>query len=272
MDPLIQKAKAGDGPAFTALVEPLRPVLLGYFFRMLADREEAEDLCQETLLAAYSELGHLEEATDFKAWLFRQASHLVAQATQGTQPWGQSALDVLQDYLLEHSTLEAELQETLGAYEEEYSVSDHVDFCFSVLLQSLFPRERNLFLLTRLYGFSASVAAEITGSEISEPREKALEASEELGEAYAARCSLVKAGAPCTQCRDFGFWLNGEEEVEEDLHSLPLKPAGDPEANFERRVQVVKQLDPLHSPSARFHSQLMQVLRRALGEKGLLKS
>jgi hypothetical protein len=214
----------------------------------------------------------LEEAADFKTWLFRQASQLASQATQGTPPWGQSALDVLQDFLLEHSALEAELQETLGAYEEEYSVADHVDFCFSVLLQSLFPRERNLFLLRRFYGFSDPAAAEIAGSEISEPREKTQEAAEELGEAYAVRCSLVKPGAPCTQCRDFGVWLNGEEEVEEELHALPLKPTGDPEANFEKRVQVVKQLDPLHSPSARFHSQLMHVLRRALGEKGLLKS
>lgn len=271
IEALLQKARDGDGAAFSALVEPLRPSLLSFCFRMLADREAAEDLCQEALLAAYSEIAACGEAATFKAWLFRHAARLLAQATQGTQPWGQSALDVLQDYLLEHSALEDELRAILEENEEEYSVADHVDFCFSVIAQSLFPQERSLLLLTRIHGFSDPEAAWITESRVEEASEKRLEAGEELTEALAIRCGLAKAGAACTQCRDFGAWLNGDEAVEEDLHSLPLKPTGDAEANFERRLQLVSRVDPLQGGSSRFHAQLMQVLRRALGEKGLLK-
>ncbi|MFO1463360.1 MAG: sigma factor [bacterium] len=257
--------------AFNEAAERLRSRLLAYLYRLLADRGEAEDLCQEALLEAYTALSEPTPETAFKERLFQIASRLADRETEGARPWGESSLDVLQDYLLEHEATQNELQETLETREEEYSLEDHVDFCFSVALQSLFPRERNAFLLMQVEKLPSVQAAVVMGGSAAEVEEKSAAAGENLQEFFSQRCSLAKAGAACTQCRDFGAWLNGEEEVEEDLHSLPLKPTGDAEANFERRLQLVSRIDPLQGGSSRFHTQLMQVLRRALGEKGLLK-
>ncbi|MCC6272223.1 MAG: RNA polymerase sigma factor [Deltaproteobacteria bacterium] len=270
-DELLHKARSCDGTAFSALAEPLRPRLLAYLYRRLADRGAAEDLCQEALLEAYTSLSEMEPPTTFKDWLFRFASRFADRAAEGAQPWGESSLEVLQDYLLEHEATQNELQETLESREEEYSLADHVDFCFTVTLQSLFPRERNVFLLTQMEGFTAREAADVMGGSPEEIEEKSAAAAESLQEIYAERCSLVKAGAPCKQCRVFGEWLLGPKETEEELRGLPLQPSVKPEATFPKRLQLVSRLDPLHNGSDRFHEQLLQLLRRALGEKGLLK-
>jgi len=256
---------------FNAAAEKLRPRLLAYLYRRLADRGEAEDLCQEALLEAYTALAEPKAETDFREGLFQIASRLADRAAEGAQPWGESSLEVLQDYLLEHEATQNELQETLESREEEYSLADHVDFCFTVTLQSLFPRERNVFLLTQMEGFTAREAADVMGGSPEEIEEKSAAAAESLQEIYAERCSLVQAGAPCKQCRVFGDWLLGPEETEEELRGLPLQPSVKPEATFPKRLQLVSRLDPLHNGSDRFHEQLLQLLRRALGEKGLLK-
>jgi len=222
-------------------------------------------------MSAYLEISQCDPTQSFRLWLFQLASRLADPLTEGRQPWGQSALEVLQDYLLEHEAIQVELQATLEEEEETYSIADHVDFCFTVQAQTLFSKERNVLLLTELQGFSDAEAKVITALPLNEAEEKRGEAVDALRELFAERCSLVKAGAPCTQCRDFSNWLSGPEETEEELRDLPLQPTVRPEASFEKRLQWVARIHPLQSGSSRFHEHLMQTLRRALGDKGLLK-
>jgi RNA polymerase sigma-70 factor, ECF subfamily len=49
-DPAVTAARAGDEPAFAALVERHRQALLVHCYRMLGSFEESEDLMQETFL------------------------------------------------------------------------------------------------------------------------------------------------------------------------------------------------------------------------------
>jgi RNA polymerase sigma-70 factor (ECF subfamily) len=53
-DPVVTAARAGDEPAFAALVERHRRELLVHRYRMLGSLEESEDLVQETFLRAWA--------------------------------------------------------------------------------------------------------------------------------------------------------------------------------------------------------------------------
>jgi len=272
MEDLIRQAKAGDGDAFDRLTAPLRPLLLSYLQRRIGDRAEAEDLCQETLMAAYTGLANYDGVVSFKAWFFQLASHLADPVSEGKDLWGESALDVLQDYLLEHEAAQQELQAILEEYDEKYSVADHVDFCFSVFLQTLFGKEREVLLLARLDDFSLVDASRIATLPLPEAKEKLEDAEDTLREALNERCSLVRPGAPCTQCRDFARWLGDEAGVEAEIQELSLRPAlTHPEASFADRLALVKGVDPASSESAHLHEAMMLLLRRALGEIGKTK-
>ena len=65
----VQRAAAGDAAAFGLLVEEHTPWLLVRLTRRLGAQEAAEDVLQETFIAAYQQLAELRSPERFGAWL-----------------------------------------------------------------------------------------------------------------------------------------------------------------------------------------------------------
>ena len=70
---LIEKAKAGSVPAFTALVESYRERLLRFLLTRCASVADAEDVLQDTLINAYRYLYSYNPQWRFSTWLYRIA-------------------------------------------------------------------------------------------------------------------------------------------------------------------------------------------------------
>jgi RNA polymerase sigma-70 factor (ECF subfamily) len=70
---LIRKARRGDVEAFNLLISRWEKRVFNYLLRILQNREDALDLCQDVFLKAYQNLRKLEDADRFAAWLFRIA-------------------------------------------------------------------------------------------------------------------------------------------------------------------------------------------------------
>ena len=69
----VQAAQRGDRRAFDALAGDYTPVLRGFLARRVG-AESADDVLQETLLAAWTGLAHYRRQARFKAWLFAIAA------------------------------------------------------------------------------------------------------------------------------------------------------------------------------------------------------
>jgi RNA polymerase sigma-70 factor (ECF subfamily) len=68
-DRLIAAARAGSTAAFGRLVDRHQPAVRGFLRRISSNREEAEDLAQETFFAAWSRLASWRGDSDICAWL-----------------------------------------------------------------------------------------------------------------------------------------------------------------------------------------------------------
>ena len=64
---------AGSDEAFTEFVQAFRGRLAHYTFLMCGQREDAEEVAQETLIRVFERLDQLREPARLKAWVFRIA-------------------------------------------------------------------------------------------------------------------------------------------------------------------------------------------------------
>jgi RNA polymerase sigma-70 factor (ECF subfamily) len=66
---LVGRVLAGDQAAFNALAHRWQKPLYNFAYRYTGQVEEAEDVCQEALSRAYSQLGRLKDPERFGSWL-----------------------------------------------------------------------------------------------------------------------------------------------------------------------------------------------------------
>jgi DNA-directed RNA polymerase specialized sigma24 family protein len=68
---MLDLARAGDGDAFRQLIEPYERELQVHCYRMLGSAQDAEDVMQEALLAAWQGLSGFEGRASVRTWLYR---------------------------------------------------------------------------------------------------------------------------------------------------------------------------------------------------------
>ena len=66
----LARARGGDEDAFRDLTDPYRRELQLHIYRIVGSAQEAEDMLQETLLAAWQSLPRFEERSSLRAWLY----------------------------------------------------------------------------------------------------------------------------------------------------------------------------------------------------------
>ena len=173
----LSRAQAGDEEAFRELTDPYRRELQLHCYRILGSVQDAEDMLQETLLAAWRGLEHFEGRASLRAWLYRIATNrcLNALRASGRRPlepmieppeptrraepvW----LEPYPDVLLEG------ISGTSAGPEARYETREAVALAFVTALQHLPPRQRAVLVLRDALGFrSAEVADMLETSEVA---------------------------------------------------------------------------------------------------------
>jgi RNA polymerase sigma-70 factor (TIGR02960 family) len=169
----LSRARAGDEEAFQALTEPYRRELLLHCYRILGSVQDAEDLVQETLLAAWRGLDRFEERASLRAWLYRIATNRCLNALRDnrrrpraehrppgvlpepTRRGEPLLLDPYPDALLEG------LADTTAGPEARYETSESVALAFVAALQHLPPQQRAVLVLRDVLGFRAAEVADM---------------------------------------------------------------------------------------------------------------
>jgi RNA polymerase sigma-70 factor, ECF subfamily len=76
----VKKRVDGDEDAFRELTDPYRRELQVHLYRIVGSLQDAEDLLQETLLAAWRGLEQFEERSSIRTWLYRIATNRALDA------------------------------------------------------------------------------------------------------------------------------------------------------------------------------------------------
>jgi RNA polymerase sigma-70 factor (TIGR02960 family) len=179
-DRALALARTGDEQAFRELTDPHRRELHVHCYRIVGSVQDAEDLVQETLLAAWRGIEQFEGRASLRAWLYRIATNRCLNALRDSarrpqqvevQPmelpaptrWAEPVW--LQPY---PDALLAELPDDSPGPEARYEARESIELAFITGLQHLPPRQRAALVLRDVLGFQAAeVAGMLDTSEAS---------------------------------------------------------------------------------------------------------
>jgi RNA polymerase sigma-70 factor (ECF subfamily) len=168
----LARARAGDEDAFRELTDPYRREIQLHVYRIVGSAQDAEDVLQETLLAAWRGLEQFEERASVRSWLYRIATNRsldalrasrrrpedlqrmteVPEPTRRAEPiWLQPYPDVL---------LEGVPDDDPGP-DARYEAKEAIALAFIAGLQHLPPQQRAVLVLRDVLGFRATEAAEM---------------------------------------------------------------------------------------------------------------
>jgi RNA polymerase sigma-70 factor (TIGR02960 family) len=171
---VLARAQSGESDAFAELTDPYRRELHVHCYRILGSLQDAEDLLQETLLAAWQALDRFD-GRSLRAWLYRIATNRClnylrdssrrpkvtvsvesgspfAGATHSDEPWW---IEPYPDALID-------LVEP--GPEARYDTRESIALSFVAGLQHLPTQQRVALVLRDVLGFSAAEVAEILDS------------------------------------------------------------------------------------------------------------
>ena len=167
-----QRARAGDEAAFRALTEPYRREIEVHCYRILGSVQDAEDLVQETFLAAWRGLEAFEGRASVRTWLYRIATNRSLNALRdasrrpgalelppdrpeptrvGDPLWLQPYPDALLDGIADEAP----------GPDQRYEAREALALAFVAGLQHLPPAQRAMLVLRDVLGFRAAEVAEL---------------------------------------------------------------------------------------------------------------
>jgi RNA polymerase sigma-70 factor (TIGR02960 family) len=171
-DQVLVRARSGDEDAFRELTDPYRRELQVHVYRIVGSPDDAEDLVQETLLAAWRGLEQFEGRASVRNWLYRIATNRSLDAlragrrrpedlqrmTEMPEPtrFGDPIwLEPYADALLEG------VPDQAPGPEARYEAREATALAFIVGLQHLPPQQRAVLVLRDVLGFHAAEVADM---------------------------------------------------------------------------------------------------------------
>ncbi len=168
---LLEHAARGDEESFRQLTDPYRRELQLHCYRILGSMQDAEDMLQETMLAAWRGLERFERRASLRNWLYRIATNRclnalrdasrrpplarefafpVPEPTRVTEPtWLEPYPDLLLEGIIDASP---------GPH-ARYETKETVELAFIAAIQQLPPRQRAVLVLRDVLGFHAGEVA-----------------------------------------------------------------------------------------------------------------
>ena len=162
---LVTLARGGDGDAFGAATAPHRRELLVHCYRMLGSLQDAEDVLQETMLAAWQGLGDFEARSSLRTWLYRIATNRCQNARRtarrrppaewnvpGVQPPEPTQLG---EVVWLEPLPDDRYADVPHSPEAHYEQLESISLAFVTALQLLPPRQVAALVLRDVLGFPA---------------------------------------------------------------------------------------------------------------------
>ncbi len=158
---LVQQHLRGHSRAFDLLVGRYQTRLLNFVYRIVGDRERAEDLVQEAFIRVHRHLGRFDRSKKFSTWIYTIASNLAKNELRNR---ARSPLVLFTTLAPQWSDDERplEFEDSEDGQPDEVFRRKHLREAVEQSVAKLPAHHRDVFVLREIEGRSYEEIAEIT--------------------------------------------------------------------------------------------------------------
>ncbi len=201
---LIKQTQLGDKESFGELVNRYQDRVYNLNFRLTGgNKEEAEDLTQETFLNAYNGISTYEGRSKFFTWLYRITVNTFSALYRVKPCVPPEPLEDWEDKVI-----------STDSPEEKFLLKEIQEICFSAIIKQLPKTQRVVFVLAETQGLSVLEIAQILGTTEGATKAKLYRGRQTIINFFKDRCELIRKENPC-KCR---MW---KDYAKEQVKCLP---------------------------------------------------
>ncbi|MCR4438733.1 MAG: sigma-70 family RNA polymerase sigma factor [bacterium] len=179
-DELISRVAAGDAQAFTEFYQRYAGVVLNLCFRLVRDREDANDLTQEVFVRVFRQASSFRHQAQPLTWLYRIATNLCLNHLRRAKrhdPRG--AISELEEASAAQGAHNSERPDVLVERREAQALVWRA-------IESLPPAQRAALVLQKYEGLSCQEIAAVMGCSVASVHSRLHRAKENLARALVA--------------------------------------------------------------------------------------
>jgi RNA polymerase sigma-70 factor (ECF subfamily) len=168
---LLERAQAGDGAAFEALVEATRDRVYGIALRITRSEADAAEVTQETFLSAYQHLGELRGSI-FSAWIQRIAANQSLMRLRHRKVAESAQSELGGPTFNDRGSLDPYPASDWSRRADEKALDAELSRAIEKAAEALPDDYRRVFLLRDVEGLSYEEISEITGDTLGAIRSR----------------------------------------------------------------------------------------------------
>ena len=159
---LLQKSKEGDTKAFEELISVYQKKILNMAYRMLGDKDDAEDAAQDVFIRVYKSLASFHAEAAFSTWLYKIATNVCLDILRRKKRQNTKGTVSIHQFSQEDEEYEMPIADSAPTPYEEAQKSEARRALEEALLK-LGPEQRAVIVLRDINGLSYEEIAEAQG-------------------------------------------------------------------------------------------------------------
>lgn len=242
--------------AFEQALREATPRVRGLLRRMLANREDVDEVFQRSTLKAWQALQSFRGDASFATWLHAIAARQALDFLKAQKRYRAGALIYAKQACIESGEV-TEVIRISQAPDQRYDVYEHIAYCFACVGRSLPPEAQAALVLRDVEGYGNDEAAKALGLSSSVFRHHLSAGRRTLDARFEGLCALVNKQGVCYQCEGLRGLAPSERQ------GVPADEALNGQgAHLKRRLQVVRDADIDTGASQPLHDLLARQLHR----------
>lgn len=240
----------------------LQPELQSFIYRLLINKQDTEDILQETYIRVHQSISTFKATSSFKTWVFTIALNLSRNHLKKQKRW----LENGQDYGAMLHALDEDLwlkmREVFGQTpERNYEIKEHIVYCFNCISKTLELNQQICLMLKEVYDFTVDEIMQITSLTEGVVKHAIADARKHMIRIFDNRCSFVSKKGVCHQCTVLKGNFNEQHQAQMEAVKLKMVKDGnnpDKEYLLDLRLKLVKETNPLTAPNSILNTYMLE--------------